>query len=106
MEVRHYVTSDGSDPFQDWLDGLRDLRARVAILRRIDRVAAGNLGDRKHLRDGVWELRIDFEPGYRIYYALTGKVVVLLLCAGSKRTQNQDIARAAQYWFDFRDRQR
>ncbi len=69
MDVRHYLTADGIDPFQRWLDGVKDLRGRIAILRRIDRMTAGNLGDYKFCRDGVWKLRVDVGPGYRVCYA-------------------------------------
>ena len=75
MQIRHYLTSAGRDPYQHWLDRLKDLRARVAIQRRIDRLATGNFGDHKACRDGVWELRVDFGPGYRVYYAKAGSTV-------------------------------
>lgn len=84
VEIRHYVTATGVDPFQKWLDGLKDI-CRIAIQRRIDRVLRGNFGDHKFCRDRVWELRIDLGPGYRIYYAQAEKAVVLLLCGGSKQ---------------------
>lgn len=62
MDVRHYLTANGADPFQEWLDSLHDLKARVAILRRIDRLMLGNLGDHKFCGEGVWELRVDVGP--------------------------------------------
>ena len=68
MDVRHYLTPAGRDPVQAWLDGLKDLQARVAILRRIDRLVPGNLGDHKFIGSGVWELRLHVGPGYRLYY--------------------------------------
>ena len=68
------------------------------------RVELGNFGDHKFCRDGVWELRVDVGPGYRVYYALSGQRVVLLLCGGDKRTQDADIARAATYWQDWQRR--
>ena len=80
METRHYVTATGVDPFQKWLDGLKDIQGRIAIQRRIDRVLRDNFGDHKFCQDGVWELRIDLGPGYRIYYAQAEKTMVLLLC--------------------------
>lgn len=101
MEIAHYVTGSNQDPYQDWLDGLRDRAARVAIQRRVDRLALGNFGDHKVCRDGVWELRVDFGPGYRIYYSRSGKEIVLLLCGGSKRTQASDIDQAVNYWQDY-----
>jgi putative addiction module killer protein len=63
----------------------------VAVLRRIDRVSAGNFGDHKFLRDEVWELRVDVGPGYRVYFGQQGKTLVLLLCGGAKRAQSADI---------------
>jgi hypothetical protein len=63
VEIRHYVTGTGRDPYQQWLDGLKDLKGRVIIQRRIDRVATGNFGDHRFFQDGVWELRIDYGPG-------------------------------------------
>jgi putative addiction module killer protein len=104
MEVVRYITESGKDVFGEWLADLDDLRAAAKILVRIDRLAAGNLGDCKPLRDGVWELRIDWGPGYRVYYAMAGKVRVLLLCGGDKRKQSADIKRAVEYWKDFQQR--
>lgn len=105
IDIVHYLTPIGDDPFQSWLDELEDLKARVAVLRRIDRVSAGNFGDHKFLRDGVWELRVDVGPGYRVYFGQQGKTLVLLLCGGTKRAQSADINRAARYLADFRRRQ-
>ena len=104
MEIAHYLTADGHDPVQDSMDAVRDMRARVAILRRIERVKLGNFGDHKFCRDGVWELRIDTGPGYRVYYAQAGQTLVLLLCCGDKRSQTSDIERAAEYWQDWERR--
>jgi len=105
MTIRHYLTASGTDPYQEWLDGLKDLRGRIAIQRRVDRVAGGNFGDHQFCHDGVWELRIDVGPGYRVYYAQAGKVLILLLCGGSKRTQAADIKTAVSYWRDYQRRQ-
>ena len=66
VEISHYLTATGKDPYQGWLDELKDLRGRVVIQRRIDRIAKGNFGDHRFCRDGVWELRIQFGPGYRV----------------------------------------
>ena len=104
LEIRHYLTASGRDPYQQWLDKLKDLKGRVVIQRRIDRLSAGNFGDHKFCQEGVWELRIDFGPGYRVYYAQEGKTIVLLLCAGSKRTQAVDLKEAVRYWHDFQRR--
>ena len=96
-ELWHYVLSDGRDPVQAWLDRMRDARAYAAVLRRIDRMAAGNFGDHAFCRDGVSELRIDLGPGYRVYDAVQDRMTVLVLCGGDKRTQQADIARAVGY---------
>jgi putative addiction module killer protein len=101
FELLHYVTPTGDDPFQSWIDELQDLKARVAVLRRVDRMSAGNFGDHKFLRDGVWELRVAFGPGYRVYYGKHGRAVVILLCAGAKRTQGYDIARAVDFLAEY-----
>lgn len=104
-EVLHYLTPTGEDPFQSWLDELEDVKARVAVVRRIDRIAAGNFGDHKFLRDGVFELRLDVGPGYRVYFGRHGTALVLLLCGGAKRTQRSDIDRAVRFLADFQRRQ-
>ncbi len=92
--IVHYVDPRGHDPYQDWFDDLRDPVAKVAILRRIARMELGLWGDSKALRDGIWELRIDVGPGYRVYYALVGSDLVLLTCGGNKASQARDIKRA------------
>lgn len=104
MEILHYLTASGEDPYQLWLEALKDLKGRVAIQRRVDRVERANFGDHKFCQDGVWELRIDFGPGYRVYYSQEGKSVVLLLCGGSKRNQAADIKDAVRYWRDYKRR--
>jgi putative addiction module killer protein len=68
MEIVHYVTEEGIDIFQKWIDALSDIRAGSAVLRRLDRAIMGNFGDHKFCRDGVFEMRIDRGPGYRVYY--------------------------------------
>ena len=97
-EIQHYLTpDDGRDLYVDWLVKLRDTTARIAVVRRVTRIELGNFGDHKFCRDGVSELRIDVGAGYRVYYAIAGKQVVLLLCGGDKRTQGADIDRACEY---------
>jgi len=103
-EIRHYLTLGQKDLFQERHRTLRDTRARIAIDRRINRMELGNFGDHRFCRDGVWEMRIDVGPGYRVYYAIAGTQVILLLCAGDKRTQSADIDRACAYWHDWQRR--
>lgn len=80
--------------FDGWLRNLKDRRARARILARIDRLSMGNAGDVKPVGSGVSEMRIDYGPGYRIYFASRGKVLVLLLCGGDKSSQKYDIEKA------------
>jgi putative addiction module killer protein len=104
FEIRRYVTADGRDVFTGWCDSLVDHKARIAIERRIYRLEAGNFGDHRPCRQGVWELRIDVGPGYRVYYAPRERTVVLLLTGGDKRSQDADVARACEYWRDWQRR--
>ncbi|MEQ1654765.1 MAG: type II toxin-antitoxin system RelE/ParE family toxin [Nitrospira sp.] len=80
--------------FARWLDGLRDVRARARVLVRIERLADGNPGDVKPVGEGVSEMRIDYGPGYRLYFIQRGEEVIVLLAGGDKRTQAADIQRA------------
>lgn len=105
VEIVHYLTPTGEDPFLSWLDELGDVKARVAVLRRIDRLAAGNFGDHRLLRDGVSELRLDTGPGYRVYFGRRGITLILLLCGGTKRTQSSELGRAVRFLADFQRRQ-
>lgn len=83
-----------TDEFSDWLNGLRDIRARAKILARIDRLALGNPGDVAPVGNGVSEMRIQYGPGYRVYFIRRGQDVVVLLCGGDKSSQVTDIAAA------------
>ena len=83
-----------TDTFSKWIDGLQDIRARARVQARIERLAHGNLGDVKPVGEGVSELRIDYGPGYRVYFKKIGNVVVVLLAGGSKKTQARDIKTA------------
>jgi putative addiction module killer protein len=83
-----------TETFAQWLDGLRDIQARARVLVRIERLAAGNPGDVKPIGEGVSELRIDYGPGYRVYFKKRGRTVIILLAGGDKRTQTADIRTA------------
>ncbi|MBF2007043.1 MAG: type II toxin-antitoxin system RelE/ParE family toxin [Chlorogloeopsis fritschii C42_A2020_084] len=95
-EIQRYITSDGKVPFAEWFDSLQDINAKGKIISRLNRVAAGNLGDYRSVGEGVCELRIKYGPGYRIYFGQVGSKVVLILCGGDKSTQGQDIRTAIQ----------
>ena len=83
-----------TEVYARWLDGLRDIQARARVLARIERLAAGNAGDVRPVGEGVSEMRIDYGPGYRVYYTKRGREVVVLLAGGVKRTQATDIKTA------------
>ena len=104
MEIRVYVSRDGKKPFVAWIKKLRDQRARDRIHNQIDRLRLGNTGDFKSIGNGIYELRIHYGPGYRIYFGQTGKQIILLLCGGNKASQQQDVNRAKQYWQEYRRR--
>ena len=103
-EVIFYQNEDGNSPLLSWLSSLRDGRASVFIDRRIRCLISGNFGDCKSLNHGLYELRIDYGPGYRIYYCREGTRLILLLCGGDKRTQAADIERARDYKKDYERR--
>ena len=103
-EIREYLTEAGRNPFQEWLHSLRDLQVRARIRVRLNRMRLGNFGDCKPVGEGAMELRLDFGPGYRIYFGQVGDVLVILLCGGDKRTQTRDIATAKQYWQSYKRR--
>ncbi len=100
-EIRRYTTEEGKVPFTDWLDSLRDRNVRVRIKSRLDRVEEGNLGDFKSVGEGVFELRINYGPGYRVYFGQVGFTIVVILIAGDKSTQEQNIQQAIEYWKDY-----
>ncbi len=101
--VNYYVDSRGREPFRDWLETLKDVKAQARIELRLDRLrTTGHFGDCKFVGEGVMELRIDCGPGYRIYYGVDQKQVVILLCGGDKSSQEKDIQRAKEYWRDYR----
>ena len=83
-----------TEVYVKWLDSLRDVRARARVLVRVERLAAGNPGDVRPVGEGVSELRIDYGPGYRVYFKKQGRMIVVLLAGGDKRTQSQDVETA------------
>jgi putative addiction module killer protein len=103
-ELRIYVTAEGREPFSEWLNSLRHQKARAKIRVRLDRVRLGNFGDSHPVGNGVQELRIDYGPGYRVYFGQEGMTIVLLLCGGDKHSQPKDIEAAHRYWSEYRSR--
>lgn len=99
-----YQTPEGEEPFTRWYRSLRDVEAVARITRRLDRMEAGNTGDCKAVGEGVLELRVDYGPGYRVYFGQDGDTWVVLLVGGDKRTQAKDIQSAKRYWCDYKER--
>jgi putative addiction module killer protein len=97
-QLEYYLDDNGKAPFLGWLYSLRDKVAVYRIRARLDRVELGNFGAVKPVGEGVSELKIDHGPGYRVYYAMSGKSVVLLFIGGDKSTQHKDIETAKAYW--------
>lgn len=104
-EIRNYQTADGKEPFDEWLNSLRDIQVRVKIEKRLSRVAQGNLGNYRSVGNGVCELKINYGAGYRVYFGQIGTQIILLLCAGDKSTQQQDIQTAKEYWQNYERRE-
>jgi putative addiction module killer protein len=104
LELEEYVTLDGVAPFSVWLARLRDRAARARIVKRLFRLRAGLLGDWSPVGKGVYEVREDYGPGYRIYFARNGATVLVLLAGGDKHSQEADIKHAQDYWQDWKER--
>ena len=97
FSVLEYATDDGHSPFRAWLETL-DTATKARVQARLFRFELGNLGDHKSVGGGVWEARLQFGPGYRIYFGKDGTALILLLTGGDKATQRKDIDRARMYW--------
>jgi putative addiction module killer protein len=100
-EIKKLELQNGLVPFDEWFDSLRDKKMQAAVDARLARVRAGNFGDCKSVGSGVFELRISFGPGLRVYYGLHGQKIVVLIGGGDKRSQSRDIRRAQQLWQQF-----
>lgn len=102
-QIRRYQTLDGKEPYSAWFWSLRDPKARAVVLRRMERVKQGNLGDWKRFGP-IIELRIDLGPGYRVYLGQEGGTWLILLAGGDKSSQQRDFKRAVRYWHDYKAR--
>jgi putative addiction module killer protein len=96
--LKKLETDEGRIPFDEWYLNLKDKKARAVVAARLLRIQAGNFGDVKPIALGVYEFRIDFGPGYRIYFGEVHNILVVLLCGGDKSTQKRDIDRAIALW--------
>lgn len=103
-QLEVYEAANGKRPFTEWLNGLKDRSGRIAIRMRLERLELGNFGKCRSLAEGVHELKIDLAGGYRVYFGMRGKICILLLCGGNKRTQESDIKKAKEYFADYKKR--
>lgn len=101
-QIQTYEQANGHCPFEEWVRGLKDKKAKAILFQRIDRIRLGNFGDCRSLGRGVYELKISWGPGLRVYYGLEGARIVLLLCGGDKASQFKDILKARQLWEEFK----
>ncbi len=104
-DVQYFVKADGRIPFKDWVKNC-DAKVRTIIYSRFTRLERGLLGDHKALGHKLYELRIHFGPGYRIYFGEDGPVMLLILCGGNKSSQNNDILKAQNFWADYHRRKK
>lgn len=106
INIRLYQDTSGHAPFRAWLNSLKDLQAKSKVNIQITRLRLGNPAKAKSVGEGVLELKIDFGPGYRVYYGQDGEHMVLLLLGGDKSTQSTDITKAKEYWADYKSRKK
>ena len=102
-EIQYYHAPNGKNPFTEWLESIRDKSTQNRIDKRLERLEDGNFGDCKSVGDGVFELRLRFGSGYRIYFGQIDNTLVLLLCGGDKASQARDIKRAKIYWREYKE---
>ena len=100
LTIREYVAGNGDTPFRDWLATL-DIEIRARVQARVLRFELGNLGDHKAVGAGVWEARLFFGPGYRLYFGKDDRSTIVLLFGGSKSSQHTDVRRARRLWRDY-----
>ena len=98
-------TSRGREPFTEWFESIQDTKTQTRIEARLNSLKYGNFGDCQSVGDGVFELRLHFGSGYRIYFAAVDDTIVLLLCGGDKSSQTRDIVRAKAYWLEYKEAQ-
>jgi putative addiction module killer protein len=101
MEIFEYQTSSGRRPYLEWIRQLKDRQGAAVIRNRINRLRLGQFGDHRSIGDGVWELRLFSGPGYRIYYLMDGRQIVILLFGGDKDSQSRDIVKVKEFSVDY-----
>ena len=102
-ELINYKNKKGKEPYYEWISSFKDKVTKARIQKRIFQVGFGNFGDCKYLSEGVYELRLHFGSGYRIYYGKDGDKIILLLCGGDKSSQTKDIEKAKEYWQEHKE---
>lgn len=102
-ELRVYRTCEGKEPFTEWLSSLKDKITRAQITNRLNRATQRNYGDCESVGGGIYELKIHYGAGYRVYFAEQEETIVLLM-GGSKKTQTKDIQKSKKFWHEFRER--
>lgn len=103
-KLQVYQTQNGREPFSEWLISIRDTKGQTRIRKRLDQIEDGNFGDCQSVGGGVFELRLHFGAGYRIYFGEIGNDIVLLLSGGDKSSQTRDIRRAKSYWLRYKEK--
>ena len=103
-EIQVYRTPNGRQPFTEWLESIQNLSTRDRIQARLERLEDGNFSDCQSVGEGIFELRLHFGAGYRIYFGQLGRAIVLLLCGGDKSSQARDIERAKNYWLQYKEK--
>lgn len=98
IQIKLLETDEGKVPFEEWYDSLKNKVTKVKIRRRLDRIELGNFGDTESVGEGVYEMRLHFGAGYRVYFTRVGNVVVVLVGGGDKSTQKSDIIKAKEIW--------
>lgn len=102
-EIEVYETPNGQEPFSVWLASIQDTKTQTRIRARLDRLEKGHFRDCQSVGSGIFEMRLHFGPGYRIYFGELNRTIILLLCGGDKLTQTQDIQRAKTYWLEHKE---
>ncbi|MDJ0843058.1 type II toxin-antitoxin system RelE/ParE family toxin [Crocosphaera sp.] len=103
IDIKLLETDEGKVPFEQWYDSIRDKVTKVRVRRRLDRVSLGNFGDTESVGEGVYELRLHFGAGYRVYFARIGNTVIVLIGGGDKSSQKKDITEAKKLWREYKD---
>lgn len=106
LNIQVYMREDGTSPYYEWLSSIRDKKLKARIYVRIDKLACGHFGDFKSVGAGVFELRLAFGPGFRIYFCLSGNQILILLMGGDKSSQYKDIVLAKKLYSEFKERQK